>query len=81
VPRVDDGDTEVCSLLDWIWERYGSKTAFYLSDLTHSAGSPWQTVAASYKFRVPFGTTIPVEIIKQHYRGLATEYGFTRAST
>ena len=68
------------SLLDWIWERYGSKTAFYLSDLTHNAGSPWQTVAAPYHFRVPSDTTMQAEIIKPHYRGLVIEYGFNRAT-
>lgn len=80
IPRVDDGDTEVCSLLDWIWERYGSKTAFYLSDLTHQAGSPWQTIAADYNFRVPSNTSIPAETIKKHYRELVSEYGFDRAT-
>jgi len=78
-PRVDDGDVEVCELLDWIWERYGAKTAFYLSDLTHRAKSPWYTVASSYHFLVPPDTPISTEIIKQHYRGLVTEYGFGRA--
>jgi len=78
IARVDNGDAEVCSLLDWIWEQYGSKTAFYLSDLTHKDGSPWQMVAASYNFRVPSNTSIPKDVIQKHYRELVKEYGFGR---
>lgn len=69
--RVDDGDAEVSALLDWIWSRYGSKTSFYLSDLTHQSGSPWRQVAEQYDFKVPLDTPISVEIIKKHYKELA----------
>lgn len=75
VLRVDNTDAEVLSLLDWIWGRYGSKSAYYLSDLTHESGSPWRQVAEEHEFKVPMDTPIPVSIIKEHYRKLATENG------
>jgi len=70
-PRIDDGDTEVKALLDWTWEKYGLFSPFYLSDQTHKTGSPWQQVAQSHDYRIPQHTTIPDEIIKSYFKGMA----------
>jgi uncharacterized phage-associated protein len=75
-PRVDDDDGLVIGLIDWVWSRYGEKSAFYLSDLTHQPDTPWQTIAKKNNFRVPFHTTIPDEVIRDHYLQLAKQSGF-----
>jgi uncharacterized phage-associated protein len=73
-PEIDDSDSLVDNLINWIWQRYGSKSAYELSDLTHQPGSPWEQVAREHNFRVPFHTEIPVQVIREHYRGLASEF-------
>ena len=74
--RVDDNDTEVCQLIDWVWQRYGMYDQFYLSDLTHQPDSPWHKTAASFDFRVPFHTEIPLAVIQEHFRSIAQDRGF-----
>ena len=76
VLRVPDSDTDVHQLLDWIWERYGNQSAYALSDLTHQPNSPWRRVAEQFQFRVPKETTIPKDVLQDHYKKLAVEYGF-----
>ena len=74
--RVPEDDEEVHQLIAWVWERYGSRSAYALSDLTHEAGSPWRQVAEMHGFRVPMNTAIPSDIIKSHYQKLMKDYGF-----
>ena len=37
-------DPKAKRVLDFVLDRYGSKSAIYLSDLTHKVGSPWHKV-------------------------------------
>ncbi len=61
-------EAEAITTTQSVWERYKDYTAADLSDITHQSGSPWYEVAKENNFRVPQGTTIPTEIIKQHFR-------------
>lgn len=74
--RVDGDDDEAHRLVDWVWEKYGTYSQYYLSDLTHQPGSPWQQTAARFDYSVPFNTAIPNDVIAAHFRGIATERGF-----
>lgn len=74
--RIDDNDYETHRLIDWVWEKYKGFDQFYLSDLTHRPGSPWYTTAESYGFAVPKETSIPKQVIAEHFRSIASERGF-----
>jgi len=43
-PRASDDDPIFSRVMDFVFEKYGEKTAIYLSDLTHKVGSPWHQV-------------------------------------
>lgn len=75
--RVNDDDDGVHDLIDWVWMKYGERSAFYLSDLTHKPGSPWHQVVEEYDYRVPRNTSIPVETIQSHFREIAADRGFS----
>ena len=68
--KVAEDDEEANQLLDWVWNRYRGFSAFDLSDMTHRKGTPWQRIAEENSFRVPRGTVIPDEYIKQEFRAL-----------
>lgn len=69
--RVDDADTEVLNLIEWVWGKYKHMSSFALSDLTHETGSPWQMTVEQYDYKVPVHTIIPVNTIREHYQKLA----------
>lgn len=75
-PRIDDNDASVRALVAWVWNRYGEHRAEYLSDITHNKGTPWEETAREFGYRVPKNTTIPVERVREHFQGLAIEFGF-----
>jgi uncharacterized phage-associated protein len=56
------------SVLDHVWSRYGSFSAFKLSDLTHLPSTPWSQV---YKDGVGRNSPISNELIQGHYNELA----------
>lgn len=70
-PTVPQDAVEVRQLLEWIWQRYGSRTAGELSDMTHAKGTPWQTEAEAHDYRVPRHHSIPVETTKAYFKSLA----------
>ena len=67
---VEDNNTDVQALIDWIWMRYGHLSAFALSDMTHKDGTPWYQVAQSHNFKVPKKTVIPDSYIMGEYSAL-----------
>jgi len=69
-PEVPSDDIETKTLLRKVWNKYGRKSAFTLSDLTHKEGSPWYQVVLKHGGKVPTETEIPMDVIKDHYRGL-----------
>lgn len=77
-PRVDP-ECQVQGLVTWVWNRYGAFDGDYLSDITHKRGTPWETTAADFSYRVPKNTPIPTSRIQAHFRELAVEYGFSEA--
>jgi uncharacterized phage-associated protein len=77
-PRVDEG-CQVQNLVTWVWDRYGEFDGDYLSDITHKKGTPWETTAADFGYRVPKNTPISSARIQAHFKELAVEYGFSEA--
>lgn len=81
-PRVGDDDHQIQNLVKWVWNRYGSQDATWLSEKTHERGTPWEvTVRQNGRqndggFLIPRDLDIPIELIKGHYRKLAVDYGF-----
>lgn len=59
----DEITNEDASLLEQVYNIYGSLSAFQLSDLTHVAGGPWDITMQTGGHRA----TIPNELIRQHY--------------
>lgn len=51
-----------------VWEIYGKFTPFQLSDLTHQAGSPWDTVWNQRGGKDRKGTDIPDEVISDYFK-------------
>lgn len=55
------------SIVDQVYDKYGSHSGPALSRLTHLPGSPWHTTYV----RGSFGIVIPNDIIEDHYARLA----------
>ena len=63
-PGQGDGvDSEVEELLEEVYRIYGSLPAFWLSELTHVIGGPWDITTKARGFFAE----IPDTLIKQHY--------------
>ena len=76
-PRVDVDDEAVHAMIKWVWARYCGYRSEYLSEITHKRGTPWEVTAREHEYRVPRNTEIPTPVVKEHFRQLAEEYGFT----
>ena len=72
-PRIDDNDDEAYQLVQFVWGRYGSKSAFELSDMTHKPGTPWQLTAEKYNYRIPKHTKIPSDLIRDEFSKIAAK--------
>lgn len=59
------------SVIEQVYDLYGSKSGPALSRLTHAPGSPWAQVYDPDEF----GTVIPDDIIMDHYKRLADAHG------
>ena len=57
--------------LSRVWDEYHKFTAVQLMNMTHEVGSPWHQIASHYNFRIPPGTTIPNELIRDYFRAIA----------
>ncbi len=71
-PREDwarDIDSDIKRLLEEVWNRYKSKSALELSDLTHAVGGPWgKTYHMGVRHR-----EIPNKLIKAHYQSMLNQ--------
>ena len=61
-PVLDETDTDLKVVIDYIWQRFSWWDAFDLVDLLHAKNSPW----AVY-YRVGENKEIPDEYIQQYY--------------
>lgn len=68
VPEIDQLNMQ---WVDWVWNRYGQNSGFELSDMTHEKGTPWQTEAETWNYRVPKRHRIPDPVIKEYFERLA----------
>ncbi|OUR62765.1 hypothetical protein A9Q74_03580 [Colwellia sp. 39_35_sub15_T18] len=41
IPKVEDSDTNLKQVLDFVWSVYKQYTGFDLVNMTHQAGTPW----------------------------------------
>ena len=75
VPTIDMANPPdldfVRALLDRVWNVYGKYTGIQLSNMTHEPGTPWDQVNTKYGGEIPKRTDIPVELMRDHFRGLA----------
>lgn len=65
-PKVEDENIRGSILR--VWDKYKLTAATRLSDLTHRPGGPWHQIAEKCGFKVPYGTSIPVDVIKKYVR-------------
>ena len=66
---------ETREVLQRVFDRYGTKSAFALSDLTHERGSPWYDVWFSAAGIGNFGMKIPEKSIAQYFDRLSRDRG------
>lgn len=65
-PEITDEDD--MAILNFVLSRYGNKSAFDLSSMTHQPGTPWDTVWNRYGGSEYKGATITDETILSYYR-------------
>jgi uncharacterized phage-associated protein len=64
---------DIKSFLDKIYSVYGEFTAIQLSSLTHQRGTPWDIIWNSKGGAITSSTTIPNDLIKDHYKAKIKE--------
>jgi len=75
--NIDHDDSEVKSLIKWVWGRYGHLSSFALSDMTHKLGTPWYRVATENNFKIAFNTKIPDKYIFEEFQKLLKASDFS----
>lgn len=55
------------TILDFVWDVYGTKSAIDLSNLTHKSGTPWNQVLEQFNGKIPYNVPIDNNRIKAHY--------------
>lgn len=63
IPKSDEGTRD---LLDRIWEVYGDRTGFQLSEMCHRPGSPWDEARKASNGRK--NAHIDDAVIEKHYK-------------
>lgn len=71
-PATEEDDTGK-RILSFVMDRYGAKSAVYLSDLTHKIGSPWHQINLQYGGKIPKNADIPNDLIRSYFLKLITE--------
>jgi uncharacterized phage-associated protein len=66
-------DNEEASIVDQVYDIYGSLSGPELSRMTHTTGTPWQITYQPGAF----GLVISNDVIEDHYRRRAAETGST----
>jgi uncharacterized phage-associated protein len=76
-PSIDDlapeKREEIKALLDRVWEVYHGYSASQLSNMTHQMGTPWYQVWERYDGKIPKHTTIPADLIREHFKALGKQ--------
>lgn len=71
---IPKDDEEARELVEMVWDRYGERSSFDLSEETHKAGTPWQVEAEKYQYKVPMNHRIPDKLIKQYFAREAKKF-------
>ncbi len=66
-PELSDDAERSKKLIGKVWNVYKVFSAFELSQMTHSQGSPWSETVAPYNGKPPRGLDIPNELIKDYF--------------
>ena len=72
-PSLDETTEEggvAKAILDRVWEVYGHFSAVQLANMSHSAGSPWQSIFDRHGGEIPAGEIIPPGEIRDHFSHL-----------
>jgi len=72
-PFIDEGDVPSKTLIDWVWQKYGSYTGKALSAMTHLDGSPWKVTYKPGEGENHTNIVIQNEVIKAYYKKLWAE--------
>ena len=64
---IQSDDKDARNLVDMVWEQYGERSSFDLSNETHKEGTPWQIEAAKHDYKVPMHHRIPDKLIKKYF--------------
>jgi uncharacterized phage-associated protein len=67
VKLIQSDDKDARNLVDMVWERYGERSSFDLSNETHKEGTPWQIEAAKHGYKVPMHHRIPDKLIRNYF--------------
>lgn len=62
-------DSRASSIVEQVFDQYGTLTGPALSRLTHASGTPWDATYVDGSF----GIVIPNDLIEDHYAGLASK--------
>lgn len=69
-------DIKTREFLEDVYEKYGSKSGIYLSNLTHKSGTPWHKVFRPNTFNID----IPHNLIENHYKNELSDRPNTNAT-
>ncbi len=69
-PYLPKSDALARDCINYVLEKYGSRTGVYLSDLTHKVGSPWERMAQRSMRRR--GVTIENDEIREYFSTLTS---------
>ncbi|XUU49186.1 Panacea domain-containing protein [Serratia nematodiphila] len=64
-PEIPASDTYASAIIDIIFDVYGDKSAIYLSNLTHEAGSAWDVTKEHHHDGDTKGYIIPNDVIME----------------
>ncbi|MDP8208960.1 MAG: DUF4065 domain-containing protein [Candidatus Electryonea clarkiae] len=57
------------TIMDWVWEQYGTLQGFQLSALTHKADTPWDEIFNKKGYNLG-NATIPNDLIQSYYKNM-----------
>lgn len=70
-PVIPNDDSEATrysrGLMDRVWEVYKSYSPTQLSNITHEAGTPWDTVNKQHGGKIPKDTAIPEAMMRDYF--------------
>jgi uncharacterized phage-associated protein len=66
-------DPALTKALEFVMDKYGSRSAIYLSELTHKIGSPWHKIKNTQDGKTFRNLDIPFDSILEYFKGLVSQ--------